>query len=124
MTQLIVQGLRGPDVAFAGLGAVPGSGSVAIAAGGFQHGGRLVPSWGTVRPSKVTLGGLRGAPEPDALPEGPFLVHWIDDLGYARLDVADCLDSDAAATVAAYLGVCEIGWDQIIDLIRLADAPL
>jgi hypothetical protein len=58
------------------------------------------------------------------LPDGPFLLHWIDDLGVEQLDVADCLDSNAAATVAAYLGESAIGWDQIIDLISLADVPL
>jgi hypothetical protein len=124
MTQLIVQGLGGPDVALEAIGALPGSGSRATASGGVQLGGRLVPSWGTSRPCHVTLGGLRGAPEPDALPDGPFLLLWIDDLGFKRLDVADRLEADAATTVAAYLGECAIGWDQIIDLISLAEAPV
>src|SRR4051794_34104944 len=104
MTQLIVQGLRGPDIVLAGFGPLSGSNSVAIAAGGFLHGGRLVPSWGAVRPCYVTLGGQRGAPEPDTWPDGPVLLHWIDDLGVEQLDVADCLEADAAAAVADYLG--------------------
>jgi hypothetical protein len=123
MTQLIVQGLDGSHIVLAGLGALPQSSSRATAAGGVQHGGRVVPGWGTVRPCKVTLGGLRGAPEPDALPDGPFLLRWLDDQSLERLDVADCLEADAAATVAAYLGECAITWDQIADLIRLADTP-
>jgi hypothetical protein len=73
MTRLIVQGLGGPNFVLEGFGALPAASFRAIAAGGVQHGGRVVPSWGTVRPSKVTLGGLWGAPAPDALPEGPFL---------------------------------------------------
>jgi len=124
MTQLIVQGLEGPDVVLAGLGGLPGSSSVAIAAGGFLHGGGLVPGWGAVRPCYVNLGGLRGAPEPDTWPDGPVLLHWIDDLGLEQSDVADCLEADAAVAVADYLGVSSIGWDQIVDWIRLADVPL
>jgi hypothetical protein len=123
MTQLIVQGLRGPEILIAGFGAQPQCNSTAIAAGGVQNGGQLVPGWGVVRPCYVTLGGQQGAPEPDVLPDGPFLLHWIDGQGLEQLDVADCLEADAAA-VAAYLGESLIDWDQIIDWIRLADAPL
>jgi hypothetical protein len=124
MTLIIVQGLSGPHFVLGGLGALPQSKSAPTAVGGVQNGGQLVPVWGAVRPCQVNLGGLRGTPEPDALPDGPFLLHWIDDQGVDQLDVADCLDSNDAATVAAYLGECAIGWDQIIDLISLADVPL
>ena len=48
-----------PDNVLAGFGALPGSSSVAIAAGGFLHGGRLVPDWAAVRPCYVTLSGQR-----------------------------------------------------------------
>ncbi len=106
----------------AGFGPQPQRNS--IAAGGVQNGGRLVPAWGAVRPCYVTLGGQQGAPEPDTWPDGPFLLHWMDDLGVEQLDVADCLEADAAAAVAAYLGESLIDWDQIIDWIRLADVPL
>jgi hypothetical protein len=123
MTRLIVQGLDGPEFVLGGIGALLQSSSKATAAGGVQHGGLVVPGWGTVLPCRVTLGGLRGAPEPDALPDGPFLLRWLDDQSLERLDVADCLDADAATTVAAYLGECTISWDQIADLIRLADTP-
>jgi hypothetical protein len=124
MTQLIVQGLRGPEILIAGFGAQPQYNSTVIAAGGVQNGGQLVPGWGAVRPCYVTLGGQQGAPEPDVLPDGPFLLHWIDDQGLEQLDVADCLEADAAAAVADYLGESAIGWDQVIDWIRLADVPL
>jgi hypothetical protein len=106
-----------------GPGALPQSKSAPIAAGGVQHGGQLVPAWGAVRPSYVTLGGQRGAPEPDTWPDGHVLLHWIDDLGLEQFDVADCLEADAAA-VDAYLGESLIDWDQIIDWIRLADVPM
>jgi hypothetical protein len=124
MTRLIVQGLNGPDVVLAGLEPLSGSSSVAIAAGGLQQGGRLVPGWGAVRPCYVNLGGQRGAPEPDAWPDGPVLLQWIDDLSLEQLDVADCMETDAAEVVAAYLGESTIGWDQIIGWVRLADVPL
>src|SRR4051794_37559574 len=101
MNLLIVQGLSGPHLVLGGIGAPPQSNFKATAAGGVQQGGRVVPGWGTVRPCKVTLGGLRGALEPDALPDGPFLLRWLDDQSLERLDVADCLDADTATTVAA-----------------------
>lgn len=123
MTLLIVQGLSGPHLVLGGIGASPQSNFKAAAAGGVQQGGRVVPVWGTVLPCKVTLGGLRGAPEPDALPDGPFLLRWLDNQSLERLDVADCLEADAATTVADYLGECAISWDQVADLIRLADIP-
>jgi hypothetical protein len=123
MSRLIVQGLDGPWFVLEGIGALPQSSSKATAAGGVQQGGQVVPGWGTVRPCKVTLGGLRGAPEPEALPDGPFLLRWLDAQSLERLDVADCLEADTATTVADYLGESAISWDQIAELIRLADIP-
>ena len=98
---------------------------MAIAAGGFQTrrttGARLGRGSAVLRHPGRPAG---RAGKPDAWPDGPVLLHWIDDLGLEQLDVADCMEADAAETVAAYLGESTIDWDQIIGWIRLADVPL